>query len=70
MAEDIRPLSMCPHCGWKYHHRRNAKTNLVPRHGSKGHSACPGMGQGPRNPESDRRQLWNGEFPEETSNAR
>ncbi len=51
-------MNMCPHCGWRYDPRRD---HLVPQHGCEGHAIrCPGVGQNPRNSESDRRPLWNG----------
>ncbi len=47
--------SMCPYCGWQYN-----GAGLVPHHtyGPFDAQDCPGVGQGPRNPESDRRPLW------------
>lgn len=57
--------SMCPHCGWRYRWRDHETdpwgfVGLVPIHGSPLPNAepCPGTGQAPRNPESDRRRLW------------
>lgn len=55
---------MCPHCGWLYDIGRGP---LVPPHGCEGHAvACPGVGQIPRNPESDCRPLWRDLPPEAT----
>jgi hypothetical protein len=49
---------MRPHCGMRYPPR----PGLVPEHSAAlGNSAscpCPGSGQNPRNPETDRRPLW------------
>ncbi len=57
-------LSMCPACG-KLIGRVDMMLaepipGLIPRHDSAG-AECAGTGQSPRNPESDRRPLWNGE---------
>lgn len=46
---------MCPHCG-----RLLKPASLTRKHQYEG-SLCPGSHQNPRNPESDRRPLWNGE---------
>lgn len=45
-------MIMCPHCGWLFD-----ATGLVPDHDVP---QCPGSHQNPRNPETDRRPLWNG----------
>lgn len=57
-------MKMCPHCGRLFSERGQ----LIPKHrqrnGKKplsGAVDCPGSWQGPRNPESDRRPLWNGQ---------
>lgn len=58
--------SMCPHCGWVFPTSllpsAHPLPGLVPLHGSPGplpsQPGCPGTGQVPRNPESDRRRLW------------
>lgn len=50
--------NMCPHCGALFGHA-NTK---IPVHGLTLRGArCPGSEQVPRNPETDRRALWNGE---------
>jgi len=53
--------SMCPHCGKLF---ARAGLALIPIHADHGNGdrprECPGSGQLPRNPESDRRPLWNG----------
>jgi hypothetical protein len=58
--------AMCPHCGacWPYAELVNALPihNRIPVH-YHDRRECPGTGQHPRNPESDRRPLWNGELP-------
>jgi hypothetical protein len=59
-----RPQSMCPHCGWRFDSDR-LSGGLVPGHDFSGWS-CPGSGQTPRNPESDRRPLWK-DLPREDS---
>ena len=61
-------MQMCPHCGLAYDpaevpwHLRSV-SGLVPEHfaAETGPERCPGSWQGPRNPESDRRPLWNGQ---------
>jgi rubredoxin len=55
-AATVHGLLMCPNCGWLYKER----PGLVPDHELELPSEkCPGSGQVPRNPESDRRPLWN-----------
>lgn len=46
---------MCPHCGEIF--SRTQRT-LIPTHGKLGERVCPGSGQIPRNPDSDKRLLW------------
>jgi DnaJ-class molecular chaperone len=54
-------MLMCPWCGWQFEDRRG---HLVPEHGCDGHAVqCPGVGQNPRNPLSDRRPLWKDQCP-------
>ena len=59
------PMAMCPHCGrtWFYAAIHHAEIpGMIPNHAYPatpvGGRLCPGSGQGPRNPESDRRPLW------------
>lgn len=63
-------LYKCPHCGWLYDPTKTAKGTFiiagkVPIHSELGPSSltsyCPGVGQEPRNAESDNRPLWNEE---------
>lgn len=57
LPTDLHGLLMCPNCGWCYPAR---VLGLVPDHELELPSElCPGSGQVPRNPESDRRPLWN-----------
>lgn len=59
MPEIEKFTRMCPHCGWRFD---IARGRLVPPHGCEGHAVqCPGTGQNPRNPESDKRPLWKDE---------
>ncbi len=67
----------CPHCGWQYDPADYSTPgddgrsfSLVPAHAdiptAMVHDIrvdCPGTEQHPRNPESDRRPLWNGNSP-------
>jgi hypothetical protein len=58
--EKEQTASMCPHCGELFVQLDNG---LIPSHFDSAfevHGICAGTGQGPRNPESDRRPLWNG----------
>lgn len=50
---------MCPHCGAL----SPARGSLIPNHNYPPltRQLCPGSQQNPRHPESDGRQLWNGE---------
>jgi hypothetical protein len=50
---------MCPECGQIF----DKQGPLVPNHISINSlpSNCAGSGQAPRNPESDKRPLWNGQ---------
>lgn len=50
---------MCPHCG-EMVGTRNHLTVPHPLETDQ-RAVCPGSGQVPRNAESDRRVLWNGE---------
>lgn len=52
---------MCPHCGSLG--PVDPETGLVPTHDwpKPMRQVCPGSGQKPRNAESDRRPLWNGQ---------
>lgn len=51
-------LYMCPHCGQLFtEHCEQIPTHDYP---PLCRSVCPGSGQHPRNPSSDRRPLWNG----------
>jgi hypothetical protein len=52
---------MCPHCGEVFVMEK--ASHLIPVHDFPNPSLCPGSGQYPRNPESDKRPLWkDGEF--------
>ena len=57
---------MCPHCGWQYAVLYDINTRLVPDHKLDPLllGDCPGSGQNPRNPDSDRRPLWRDLTPE------
>jgi hypothetical protein len=56
---------MCPHCGEIFKMRSDA---LIPTHDfpKPCRSVCPGSGQYPRNPKTDRRPLWKDEEKEES----
>lgn len=58
----IRIPEMCPHCGLRYD-RQICGDGLVPVHhaAEPTRGVCPGSGQVPRNPETDRRPLWSEE---------
>ena len=61
---------MCPNCGWQFDARLSAlvpwhsvrqddpDSRFVEKRGLGMAEACPGVGQHPRNPESDQRKLW------------
>jgi len=62
--EAVKHPRCCPHCGWQFDAR---ESRLVPSHKwldarnfAEG-DLCPGIGQVPRNPESDKRPLWKDE---------
>lgn len=57
--EQPRSESMCPHCGQLFR-----SSSLIPIHDEAppARAVCPGSGQNPRNPLSDRRPLWNGKI--------
>ncbi len=64
---------MCPHCGVCFSHAECAAADIpgmIPFHDSPStlfeYRQCPGSLQGPRNAEADRRQLWNGDYPDST----
>jgi hypothetical protein len=48
---------MCPHCGEIF---TRLADSLIPTHDfpKPCREVCPGSGQTPRNPDSDRRRLW------------
>lgn len=48
---------MCPHCGKLFDWASKVPTHDYP---PPCRSVCPGSGQLPRNPETDRRPLWSG----------
>jgi hypothetical protein len=59
--------SMCPHCGRLFEPADMERARIpskIPEHAFPDHPIagrywlCPGGGQHPRNPESDRRPLW------------
>lgn len=57
--------SMCPHCGRLFCRGQmgwQGAPGLIPEHAYPatpvGGHLCPGSGQVPRSPESDRRPLW------------
>lgn len=50
---------MCPHCGELVYTRRRL-TAVHRLEADPDRDTCPGSQQIPRNPESDRRPLWNG----------
>ncbi len=53
-------MKMCPHCGRLF--ARIRKDGLIPKHAHLGGAVrCAGSEQGPWNPASDRRDLWNGQ---------
>lgn len=56
-------MLMCPHCGWMF-----VEDRVVPAHRWKLRT-CPGSGQVPRNPESDRRPLWKDEMNQSCGSA-
>lgn len=57
--------TMCPHCGRLFTYAECGRADIagkIPDHAFPwtpvGGRLCPGSGQQPRNPESDRRPLW------------
>lgn len=56
---------MCPHCGELFTYAELHERALIPTHDYPRpcRAVCPGSKQHPRNADSDRRPLWNGETP-------
>lgn len=51
---------MCPHCGQLFAYESLLYNALIPTHDEVPplRAVCPGSGQAPRNPNTDRRPLW------------